>query len=125
MDGARDQLLPGTGFPQDQHVRIGRSNRFNLPQNPLQSRAAANNLLEIMFDLGIFVLDFLQPVALPEVLHKGDPSKGRELQHRGRNQNRDPSPIFAKHSFSKGVQAPYRKPSSCASSSRCRVFREE
>ena len=96
MDGARHQLLPGPGFPQDQHVRIGRSNHFHLLLNPPQSRAGAYDLLEVIFDLDIFVFDTLQPVALPEILHERDPSEGSELQYRGSKQNRDSSPIFAK-----------------------------
>ena len=34
MDGTRHQLLPGAGFPQNQNVRIGRSNHFDLLLNP-------------------------------------------------------------------------------------------
>ena len=95
VDGARHQFLPGAGFPQDQHGRIGRRNHFNLPLNPPQSRAAAYNLLEVLFGLDVFVLNTLQPVPFPQVLHKRDPSERRELQHRRGNQNRDAGPILA------------------------------
>ena len=95
MDGARYQLLPGTGFSQDQNVRIRGSDHFNLTLDPPQSRAAAYNLLEVLFRGGIFVLNTLQPVPLPEVLHKRDPSERSELQHRRGNQDRDPRPILS------------------------------
>ena len=65
MDGARYQLLAGAGFAQDQHVRIGRRNHFNLSLNPPQGRAAAHDLLEVFFWLDIFVLDILEALALP------------------------------------------------------------
>ena len=72
MNGACYQLLSRTGFPKDQHGRIGGSNQFNLPLNPPQSRTAAYDLLEIMFDLDIFVFDTLKPVALSECAPEGN-----------------------------------------------------
>ena len=53
MDGARDQLLAGTGFAQDQHVRIGGSNHFNLLLHAPQSPAGAYNLAEVMEGRGL------------------------------------------------------------------------
>jgi hypothetical protein len=48
VDGACNQFLSRTGFPQNQHRRRGGSNRFNLSQNPLEGRTSANNLLKIV-----------------------------------------------------------------------------
>ena len=101
MDGARDQFLAGAGFAQDQHGRIGGRNHFHLPLNPLQGRAAADDLLEVVLDLDIFVFDTLQPVALAQILHEGDPAERRELQDRRGHQNRDPSPVLANQLFFK------------------------
>ena len=45
--------------------------------------------------------DILQPVALPEVLHEGDPAERRKLQDGRGDQNRDPGPVFANQLFFK------------------------
>ena len=48
VNGARDQFLSGAGFAEDQHGRIGRRDHFNLTENPLQSRTAADDFLEVV-----------------------------------------------------------------------------
>ena len=87
--------LPGAGFTEDQHVRVGGSNHFHLPQNPPQRRAVPDHLLEVLLALDILVPDAFELVALAQILHKRDPSEGRELQNRRGDQNRNSSSILA------------------------------
>jgi hypothetical protein len=79
VDGARDQFLPCAGFPENQNRRIRRRNHLRLLQSPLQSRAAPYYLLVVLIELGVCVVDTLQPVPFPEVLHERDPPEGREF----------------------------------------------
>jgi hypothetical protein len=51
----------GTGFSQNQHGCIGRSNGFNLSQDPLDSRTSADNLLEIVAPLLVFGVRLKEP----------------------------------------------------------------
>ena len=48
MNRPRDQLLTGPGLTQDQHGRVGRSNRFHLLQHGLQVAAFADDFLEVV-----------------------------------------------------------------------------
>ena len=90
MDGARHQLLPGTGFAQHQHRGIGGRDDFHLPHDALERRAGADNFLEFMRSAG-FVRNLLGALALREILHEGNPSKRRRLQDSARDQNRAPA----------------------------------
>src|SRR5580698_6585115 len=94
MDSVRDQLFSRSGFAQDQYGRIGGSNQSDLPLDPSDRGAGADYLLKTVLDLDFF-LHALHPVPIPEILHERDPLKGRELQNRGRNQHRNPGPIFS------------------------------
>ena len=60
-----------------------------------------DHLLEVLLDLDVFVVDILKPVALPQILHKSDPSEGRELQHGRGNQDRDAGSVFPNQLFLK------------------------
>jgi hypothetical protein len=60
-------FLPGAGFTEDQHVRVGRSNHFYLSQNPPQSRAVPDHLLEVLLEVDIFVLDTGPPRARGDI----------------------------------------------------------
>src|SRR5438067_13709078 len=57
MNGARHQFLARAGFTKDQNVRIRRGYDFRLPQNALQGGAAADHLLELVFDLARIYFD--------------------------------------------------------------------
>ena len=47
MNGARDQLLAGSGLAQDQNGGVGGRNGFHLSQDLAELRAVADNLTEI------------------------------------------------------------------------------
>src|ERR1019366_10314819 len=81
--------------PQKQHMAMVTPTPSPRPLTPPQSRTAADNLPKVYFDRDIFVLNTLQPVPFPQVLHKRDPSEGRELQYRRGDQHRDPGPILS------------------------------
>ena len=67
----------------------------------LQRRAGADDLLEIAFDLGALLVDVLQPVPLPQILHESDPSERRKLQDRCSHQHRNAGTVFANQLFFK------------------------
>ena len=56
---------------------------------------------KLLLDLDDFLVDTLQPVALPQVLHEGDPSERRKLQDGRGDQNRHAGPILANQLFFK------------------------
>ena len=117
MDGARDQLLSRPGFPQDQHGRIGGSNHFHLSHNPLQSRASADNLLKVVVPAASSST-FSGRSRSRRILTNVIQRNGESFNTASATRTRTRVPSLRMYSFSKGVQAPNRKPSSCASSSR-------
>ena len=109
VDGARHQFLPGAGFPQDQHGRIGRRNHFHLPHEPASGRAAADDLLESCACLGTprrsVSTRSRSRRSCTKVIHRNGESFNTARGH----QNRDAGPILANQLFFKGVQAPNRQ----------------
>ena len=94
VNRARDQLLSRTGLPQDHHGRIGGSNRFNLPQNPLHSRTSANNLLEIVARrsrLSTFSVSSPPARSCTMVIQRN----GERFNTADRHQDADPCSVFA------------------------------
>ena len=65
VDRAGDQFLARTGFTQDQHVGVGRSDHLNLREHLLERRAVADDgaVIAAQFFLQILVLE-LQVLAL-------------------------------------------------------------
>src|SRR5580704_10036902 len=47
VKGARDQLLSGSGFPQNQNRSVGGRHRFHLSEDVAELRAVADDLTEI------------------------------------------------------------------------------
>src|SRR5262249_1072095 len=46
VNGLCDELFPGARLALNQHAGIGGCNDFNLPQDPLQSRASSDDLVK-------------------------------------------------------------------------------
>ena len=57
---------------------------------------------KLLLDLDDFLFDILLPVALPQILHEGDPAERRKLQDGRGDQNRNARPVLANQLFFKG-----------------------
>ena len=116
VNRARHQLLPRAGFPQDQHGRIGRSNHFHLPLGPAAAprccrRSPRSHLRSRLLRLRHFPAGRAPARSCTKVIHRNGESFKTAVTTRTGTR----VPSLRSNSFSKGVQAPNRKPSSCAS----------
>ena len=124
VDGARDQFLSGAGFAQDQHGGIGRRNHFHLPHAPASwprwfRQSPRSCCVTSTTSSSIFSSRSRSRRSCTKVIQRNGESFRTAVATRTGTR----VPSLRINSFSNGVQAPKRSPSSCASSSRAQVFR--
>src|SRR5581483_869534 len=97
----RNQFLAGAGFAEDQHCGIGGSDEFDLTEDAVHRRAAADDLHELVFEDDDLVLVLARLcrggplIKRAQFLYEGDPAKWGELQNGGCHQNLNAGAVLA------------------------------